>query len=45
MGWLIGCTIIYVAVIAAMCWSSANKTKKPSNKEMKEFIEKHTKRY
>jgi len=43
--WLIISIIIYIAVIAAMCWSSSKQMRKPSNKKIENFIRKNIKRY
>ena len=45
MNWAFGFIIIYGAVIAGMCWASTNETKKPTNKKIRDFIEKNIKRY
>ena len=45
MFWLIGCTIIYTAVIAAMCLSNIDKIRRPPDKKIQDFIKKNTKRY
>lgn len=44
MGWILA-SIIYVSVIAAMCYDSAHKTSPPLDKDIEDFIKKHTKRY
>jgi hypothetical protein len=45
MNWIFGFIIIYGATIAGMCWASANKAKKPTDKKIRDFIEKNIKRY
>ena len=42
---LIFLAILYIIVIAAMCWSSANQIKRPSDKKIQDFTKKNTKRY
>lgn len=42
---LILVAIIYIIVIAAMCWSSSEQMRKPSDKKIENFIKKNIKRY
>lgn len=43
MFWIIVCVILYVAVIAGMCWSSMHHF--PKDDGIDSFIKKNTKRY
>ena len=43
--WPIVTIIIYIAVIAVICWSNTEKMQRPSDKKIKKFIKKNIKRY
>ena len=42
---LIFFVILYVIIIAVMCWSEAEQMRKPSNKKIEDFVKKNIKRY